>query len=222
LQNSDIFSAEELQNLRDSIGEMIRLLDSACLLSHDPPSIPPAIPNLVRRIGGRRGRPQIVINSQFLEEALPLTTQVHLSQLLQCSARTVRQCALSQRLMEPGGPVFLEYTDAEGNVVRVHSHSSTRTQVQDLNDHQLDFVLRQILEIFPSFGRTMLMGQLKHQGHTVTRERLRESYIRVQGLPPAFGRRRIQRRVYSVAGPNSLWHHDGQHGKLVLDVNGPS
>jgi hypothetical protein len=24
---------------------------------------------------------------------------------------------------------------------------------------------------------------------------------------------RIWRRVYSVPGPNSLWHHDGQHGE---------
>jgi transposase InsO family protein len=30
-----------------------------------------------------------------------------------------------------------------------------------------------------------------------------------------FGARRIQRRVYSVPGPNSLYHHDGQHGPYI-------
>ena len=28
-----------------------------------------------------------------------------------------------------------------------------------------------------------------------------------------FERIRIRRRQYSVLGPNSLWHHDGQHGQ---------
>lgn len=198
---------------------MVRLLDSASLQSHDPPAIPPAVSNLVQHVGGRdRGHPQIIINQEFLAEALPMTTQVHLTSLLQCSARTIRRHALAQRLAEPGNPVFAEYTDKEGRIIRIHSHSATRTRDQNLTDDELDNVLRQILEIFPSFGRMMLMGQLKHQGHKVTRERVRESVLRVQGVPPAFGRRRIQWRTYTVAGPNSLWHHDGQHGKLALLV----
>ena len=41
-----------------------------------------------------------------------------------------------------------------------------------------------------------------------------ESYLRVIGPPNnQFGNRRIERRVYSVPGPNTLWHHDGQHGR---------
>ena len=46
----------------------------------------------------------------------------------------------------------------------------------------------------------------------VQRRRLRESVIRVTGrnqLPPP-----IQRRCYSMLGPNALWHLDGNH-KLI-------
>lgn len=48
------------------------------------------------------------------------------------------------------------------------------------------------------------------------RERIIESYLRVYGTPGVFGDRAIHRRVYTVAGANSLWHHDGQHG-MSLD-----
>jgi hypothetical protein len=33
-----------------------------------------------------------------------------------------------------------------------------------------------------------------------------------------FERIRIRRREYRVLGPNSLWHHDGQHGELFCFI----
>ena len=66
---------------------------------------------------------------------------------------------------------------------------------------------------FPSYGRCMIDGHLRHMGHRISRVRLQQSYAHVHGPPvSAFGPRRIHRRVYYVPGPNSLWHHDGQHG----------
>ena len=79
---------------------------------------------------------------------------------------------------------------------------------------QLDAIIAAKLEIFPQFGRSMLYGSLKADGHKVSMERIRESYLRVHGAPGVFGTRVIHRKVYSVAGANSLWHHDGQHGTL--------
>ncbi|KIY61682.1 hypothetical protein CYLTODRAFT_325120, partial [Cylindrobasidium torrendii FP15055 ss-10] len=59
-----------------------------------------------------------------------------------------------------------------------------------------------------------ITGHLRHLGLTVPRERIREAYERVMGAPASLVNRSITRRVYRVAGPNSLWHHDGQHGLI--------
>ncbi|KAJ3001057.1 hypothetical protein NUW54_g6678 [Trametes sanguinea] len=44
--------------------------------------------------------------------------------------------------------------------------------------------------------------------------RVAAAYVRVRGAPAIFGRRIIVRKKYQVAGPNSLVHHDGQHGLI--------
>lgn len=62
----------------------------------------------------------------------------------------------------------------------------------------------------------MIYGHLHSNGHRVPRERIAAAYIRVHGTPGTFAGRRIHRKVYNVAGPNSLWHHDGQHGKSLF------
>lgn len=58
----------------------------------------------------------------------------------------------------------------------------------------------------------MLNGMLRALGHQIPRERIRASLVRIDPVQRVFQRIRIRRRVYSVPGPNSLWHHDGQHG----------
>ena len=52
----------------------------------------------------------------------------------------------------------------------------------------------------------------------VSEARVRDSLERVSGVPGTFGGRRVHRRRYQVAGANSLWHHDGQHGIHRLSV----
>ena len=60
-----------------------------------------------------------------------------------------------------------------------------------------------------------MAGHLTAAGIRVPRSRLRASLHRVDGDGIANRRRRtIRRRVYSVEGPNSLWHIDGNH-KLI-------
>lgn len=76
----------------------------------------------------------------------------------------------------------------------------------------------EILEVFPNFGRRMLAGCLHTMGHNVPRDRITASYLRVHGAPALFGDRSIERREYFVAGANSLWHHDGQHGLIRYGV----
>ena len=91
---------------------------------------------------------------------------------------------------------------------------STSTRgISALTNDKLDTLLSSILEIFPTFGQRMIAGRLKASGHHVPRERITESFLRVHGTPGVFGQHTIYRKIYKVAGANSLWHHDGQHGQ---------
>jgi hypothetical protein len=58
----------------------------------------------------------------------------------------------------------------------------------------------------------MLDGMLCYLGYHIPRDRIRSSLIRIDPVQRVFQRIRIRRREYKVAGPNALWHHDGQHG----------
>ncbi|GBE88207.1 hypothetical protein SCP_1300210 [Sparassis crispa] len=84
-----------------------------------------------------------------------------------------------------------------------------------MSDVQLDRAVGDILQVFPEFGRKMIDGHLKSQGHNVPRNCVEDSYAHVHGAPAIFGSRRpLVRRKYSVPGPLSLVHHDGQHGLI--------
>ena len=214
-QHTQIVPSGELSVVQSSIAEMLRCLDEAATASVDPPDVPP--PTLTEIVHtGQRGRPRVHIDPDLLETAVSLRGPSELARLFGCAPRTVRRRALEHQFVQPGEPVYVNYTDEDGNTVRLYTTAS-RDQ-SGLTDEQLDEITRQILEVFPVFGRQMIDGHLKYLGHRVPRRRLEESYIRVHGPPTgAFGPRRIQRRVYNVPGPNSLWHHDGQHGMANYD-----
>ncbi|KAJ7900776.1 hypothetical protein B0H13DRAFT_1560470, partial [Mycena leptocephala] len=48
----------------------------------------------------------------------------------------------------------------------------------------------------------------------IPERRDRQSLLRIDPVQRVFQRITIRRRTYSVPGPNSLWHHDGQHGLI--------
>lgn len=195
---------------------MITCLDDAVLLSSDPLDAPPLETSYTVHTG-EPGRPSIQIPPQMLATALGLRGPSHLTQIFDCSARTIRRRALEYGLVEPGPPVYAEYEHDDGTTFRFYGSSSGSTS--NISDDALDEITTQIVDIFPNFGRRMIDGHLKHLGHHVPRSRVQASYSRVHGAPASsFGPRRIQRRVYSVPGPNSLWHHDGQHGKCDLPI----
>jgi hypothetical protein len=93
-------------------------------------------------------------------------------------------------------------------------HGSSRHALQWVSGGRwVDTIVLSQLEMFPNFGQSMMAGSLRVEGLNIPRQRVRDSYDRIQGGPTArFGQRHIHRRAYQVAGPNSLWHHDGQHG----------
>jgi hypothetical protein len=189
---------------------MITSLDEACHLSSDPPDAP--FPSTVKLTHtGLPGRPRIEIDPQTLSTALELRGPTHLAHIFNCHPRTIRRRGLEHGLVQPGEPVYIEYEQVDGSVARIYWSSSGA--VSQMTDDELDEVMIYILEAFPTFGRRMIDGHLKHHGYHIPRARIQASYSRVHGSPAsAFGVRRIERRVYNVPGPNSLWHHDGQHG----------
>ncbi len=85
----------------------------------------------------------------------------------------------------------------------------------DITDNELDDLMKELRYHQPFAGQIILMGILKSKGFRIHRQRLRDSLHRID----SFGMMNrwaniIPRRVYKVAGPNSLWHVDGHH-KLI-------
>lgn len=144
--------------------------------------------------------------------AMDVAGPSRIAPLAHCHTRTVRRRALEAGLVEPADPVRQFVTHEDGTTTI--RYTSTAPPVSSLSDAALDTAVASILEVFPDFGQRMLMGHLRAQGHRVPQDRIAESYVRVNGGPGIFNGHRIVRRVYRVPGPNSLWHHDGQHGKL--------
>jgi hypothetical protein len=205
---------DSYNTMTTSIQAMIMALQEAASLTslEQPGTI--GQPSASHLPTGRCGRPRKQIDLQFLEQGSHLRGPKHLAAILGCSARTVRRRLVENGIRAPGEPVFKQVMNEEG--VLETMHTPTAPKPSNLSDAQLDEKMRELMETFPNFGRQMILGNLDLHGFQITRQRQRDSYQRIMGTPPAFGRRTIERRVYKVAGPNALWHHDGQHGKWVV------
>ena len=85
----------------------------------------------------------------------------------------------------------------------------------DISSSDLDRAVSTIKLEHPNDGERLMAGHLHRIGILVPRSQLRSSIHRVDPLNTAIRRSvTIRRRVYCVAGPNSLWHIDGHH-KLI-------
>jgi hypothetical protein len=189
---------------------MLRILRERIEAAHDVPdqATVPAQQLVTRARTGRRGRPRIEINQQYLQLSLDHEPSTQIAPVIRASTRTIARRAVEYGIRQPGAPVAVRTVDAEGNA---HITYPGRTARHTLSDDEMDALMREALTIFPSFGRQMLDGFFKGRGHKVPRSQISASFLRVNGTGPEFGQPRIQRRVYRVAGPNSLWHHDGHH-----------
>jgi hypothetical protein len=190
---------------------MMNDLHDAKLQSADFPDAEPIEPVTLEHTG-RRGRPRVIIDPDVLETSYTMRGPTELGRIFNVSSRLVRRRALELGIVEPGQPVYVEFVGEDGTTTRYYSSSTSSLSI--LSDEDLDGIMHDILNSFPSFGRRMIDGHLKFLGHHIPRSRIQASYARIHGPPvSAFGVRRIQRRVYNVRGYNSLCHHDGQHGE---------
>ncbi|KAK7008037.1 hypothetical protein R3P38DRAFT_3593223 [Favolaschia claudopus] len=220
LQHQYIFPEDEFATLQRSVTRMHTALASAAEESADPVQDPPLVVMKKQKNGKGTGRHILAIDTHFLDSALKMRGPAHIAKVLHCHPRTVRRRALAAGLVLPGAPVRRHELTPDGRVRAVWQSTGPAISAISNDPEALDFHVRDILQLFPSFGREMLSGALASRGFRVPRDRIEASYIRVKGLPPMFGERIVERRVYSVPGVNSLWHHDGQHGlirwKLVV------
>jgi len=118
-----------------------------------------------------------------------------------------------------GGPGHDDILDPPASSQNSESTSTTHQitsytgPLSDISDSDLDRLIQTLRHQFTRAGVAMIGGMLRNLGYRIPRERIRHSLIRIDPIHRVFERIRIRRRVYSVPGPNSLWHHDGQHGK---------
>ena len=91
-----------------------------------------------------------------------------------------------------------------------------QTGFSSITDDDLDNIIRDFKINHGNFcGRSMILGHLSSIGLRVQQQRVSKAIVRVD---PVNSRLRwaclVQRRKYSVPGPNSLWHIDGHHSLM--------
>jgi len=175
--------------------------DSAVLYTIEP---------VVQIPSGRNGgRPFLYIHPDFLhllvnEYAYGLTKIANLltrNSGINISTKTIRRRLLELGLRSPEEP--------------------SRPPPTPLTDAQLDQIVTDLRHQQPNIGLRYLAGALRAEGIRVPRSNLRESVNRVNPFPALFAenRRRYNvRQVYSNAGSNAVWHHDGQHGLISFGI----
>jgi hypothetical protein len=183
---------------------------------------------------GQRGRPSLQINREFLQWAYSLRSISSIAHFLDVSRGFVRRQLVEHGIAEPQSQPFMlsaQYTDdgdsggnddvldPSGDVSSLASTSdnmyfttSFTSPQSAISDTELDDLVIRLRRHFRRAGVTMLGGMLQRLGYRISRERITQSLVRIDPVQRVFQRIRIRRRVYSVPGPNSLWHHDGQHG----------
>ena len=205
MQHAGLFSPEELSYCRQNALSMTYHLDQARQASSDPLEDPTiSFAHTVRT--GRRGRPRVEIQPSLLSTALRLRPKTRIAETAGCSARTIRRRQLDYGIdmPQPGRPRALQADENNDNF------QPPRSSV--FSNDELDQYLAVVIQDFPTFGRRLATASLQANGVIVSEGRVRDSLARISGVPGTFGVRRVHRRRYRVAGANSLWHHDGQHG----------
>ena len=154
---------------------------------------------------GPGGRPRKVIAMATLLDQQyhhlgPRFSSVQLSELghIKISASTfrrrVREAGLAQR-WEP----FVRHDDI--------SDEALRPRVEEWMTDQ------------PTVGITMLKGALDSEGCYVQRNRVAQMLLEVRPERNTLYKKIYHRRKkYWCAGPNSVWHHDGQHGLVNFGI----
>lgn len=182
---------------------------------------------------GSRGRPAYEIDPEFLCWAYSLRSTSSIARFLGISRAVVRTALLEHGIAVPRQqPATLAAYNNAHHPPNEEDYLVDPEQPQDsgqpppissytgplstITDDELDNLLISLRRHYRRAGITMFDGMLRRLGHHVPRARIRQSLIRVDPVQRVFQRITIRRRQYHVPGPNSLWHHDGQHGQSAF------
>ncbi|KAK6183515.1 hypothetical protein SNE40_010985 [Patella caerulea] len=142
---------------------------------------------------GQRGRPKFCIPVETLEYLLDNDFSVpQIAHLLSLSKRTI----------------FRRMSEYDLSVRNLYS---------DITDEEIDTQVIKVLHQYPNIGYRSICSHLRASGLRVPVSKVRDSSRRVDLDGVVFRKLTsspIQRRIYSVPGPNYLWHVDGYH-KLI-------
>ena len=212
LQHRDIWEDGEYELILRNIlliDNDIRLLEQSvtALSNHGTP------PSIRTVYNGRRGRPRFEIDEQFLRFAYQSRSITSIANLLGVHRCTVRQALLTYGLTAPLRSPFPNGPPGDDNGLV----SYTRP-LSAISESELDDEIRRVREEegFKRAGVTILRGLLFSTGLRVSRERIWRSLQRVDPENRIFYAPPIRRRSYTVPGPNSIWHHDGQHSEFFI------
>lgn len=194
-------------------------------------------PTIVETIHtGAPGRPAIAIDPDFLRWAYSLRSTESIARFLGLGRSVVRRALLEHGIAVPrrqpstlaafnnpaepdsgnGQDDYLIGPDQANVPAAAPGVSSFTGPLSTISDDELDNTLIRLRRHYRRAGITMFDGMLRRLGHHVPRARIREALIRVDPVQRVFQRISIRRRTYHVPGPNSLWHHDGQHGQIFF------
>ncbi|KAJ7687447.1 hypothetical protein B0H17DRAFT_1136339 [Mycena rosella] len=156
-QHIHIISPAEQQIMEDSLLRMLKLLSSAVIQSQDLPATTSVTVPTTKHTG-RRGRPHIRIDQVFLEHALQLQGPSGIATVVGLSTRTIRQRALDYGLAEPAAPVYTDNIDeVSGTAATPHTMQLCPFPLLTSLMWSWMFLMHHILEIFPMFGRRMIV-----------------------------------------------------------------
>ena len=185
---------------------------------------------------GNQGHPHISIDPVFLQWAYAHWSTSGIAQFLNLNRDTVSNALLDYGIAEAQGaslfgspagtspsgssddlldPEIPQPGSLPSNILNYAAEQPTLSFTRPLSgitDGELDNILVHLCSHYRWAGISMLDGMLWHLGHHLPQERICASLIRIDPIQHVFQRIWIWRRVYSVPGPMSLWHHDGQHG----------
>ena len=92
---------------------------------------------------------------------------------------------------------------------------SSDARYSDINDSDLDQLVREIKSSHQRDGERLMIGHLSQRGISIPRTRLRGSIHHVDPEETRIRRSvTVRRRVYVSEGPNAVWRIDGHH-KLI-------
>ena len=112
--------------------------------------------------------------------------------------------------IQPPGPLMVDSINAVSDITSYTGPLSSISDT-DLND----FIIWLHCH-FRRAGISMLDSMLHRLGQRIAHECIRALLMHIDPIQWVFQCIQIRWQIYTVAGPMSLWHHDGQHGIFIL------